>query len=220
MAIVVKLEDKMGNDLRVANAARQTFGAGFKEWSEIPRTNRGRSDRQLIEDLASDEHWLPFRHPHVTLSCCAPVAVARQLAKHQVGFSWSEISRRYKTKGITCHLISQWRAAPATARQGSGDALPSAVQKYLGDLQRINDQACLESYRLALEAGAAPEQARFLLPQSMDILWTWTGSLLGMAYLFNRRTHPDTQGETREFAQLVAEQVEPHFPVCWKALTS
>lgn len=208
-----------GDDLLVANAARRSFGVEHSEWSETPRAARGRSDRELVMDLAGDEHELPFRHPHVTLSCTAPLPVARQLGKHQVGFSWSEISRRYKTEGLTFHTIAEWRCVPEDRRQGSGFALHTGLQNRLLAMQIANINRCLNDYEEALTIGASPEQARFLLPQSMDIAWTWTGSLLAWATLYNRRRHPDAQAETRAFAEACATVIEPLFPVSWPALT-
>lgn len=216
--ISVTYVDHLGNDLLVANAARRSFDAGHAAWSDVARTPRGRSDGQLVADLARDGHDLPFRHPQVTLACTAPLPVARQLGKHQVGFSWSEVSRRYKTKGLTFHQIGHWRADLKDRRQGSGEALPGDTQNALDALQLANIQHCLDEYELALDLGASPEQARFLLPQSMDVVWTWTGSLLGWAALVKGRTHPDAQAETREFARLVEEIVSHLFPVSWAAL--
>lgn len=217
--ISAELVTHSGDDLLIANALRRSFGAGYDAWSEEPRTPRGRSDRQLIEDCAREGHLLPFRHPQVTLSCTAPLPIARQLGKHQVGMSWSETSRRYITKGLTFHEMAEWRSAPADKRQGSGERLPGDVQNSLDVVQRVNIAACIANYEGALALGASPEQARFLLPQSMDVLWTWTGSLLAWAQLWRQRHHSDTQAETREFADNVARIVEPLFPVSWKALT-
>jgi thymidylate synthase (FAD) len=211
-------EPPTGTDLTVANAARRSFGASFDAWSEEPRTRRGRSDRQLIEDLARDGHELPFRHPHVMLTCTAPVPVARQLGKHQVGFSWSEISRRYKTTGLSCHQIEAWRADVIDRRQGSGVRLTARAQEALVALQMANIERCVGEYQAALELGAAPEQARFLLPQSMDVAWTWTGSLLAWSDLCAKRRHADTQEETRAFAEAVSRVIAPLFPVSWVAL--
>lgn len=216
--ISVEYVDHMGNDLRVANAARKSFGADYQEWSETPRTPRGRSDRELVEDLADDGHILPFRHPHLTLEGVAPLPVARQLEKHQVGFTWSEISRRYQTKGLTFHKIDVWRRAAEEKRQGSGPPVDSNVQALLESIQQVSERDAVNAYKQALRLGAAPEQARFLLPQSMDVYWTWTGSLLGFANLYIGRTHPDVQAETRQFAEGVAAICAPLFPVAWKAL--
>jgi thymidylate synthase (FAD) len=217
--IEVRLVAKHGDDLLVANAARRSFGAEHAEWSNAPRSKRGRSDRELIEDLARDGHELPFRHPHVTLACTAPLPVARQLGKHQVGFSWSETSRRYKTGGLTFHIISDWRSAPDDRRQGSGQSLDGADDNTLRAIQLRNIETCVADYEAALKLGASPEQARFLLPQAMDVCWTWTGSLLAWATLYNRRRHPDTQAETRAFVEAVVEVIAPLFPVSWQALT-
>lgn len=209
----------LGSDLVVANAARRSFDARHATWTEEARGPRGRSDRQLVADLARDGHLLPFRHPQITLACTAPVPIARQLGKHQVGFSWSEVSRRYKTKGITFHQINGWRADVKDRRQGSGDGVDEATDNTLSAIQWRNIQRCVAEYEQALEFGASAEQARFLLPQSMDVAWTWTGSLLGWASVVAGRSHPDVQAETRDFATRVAEVVGPLFPVSWAALT-
>ena len=37
----------------------------------------------------------------------------------------------------------------------------------------------VEKYEQLLDAGLAPEQARFVLPQGMITRWIWTGSLYG-----------------------------------------
>jgi thymidylate synthase (FAD) len=207
-----------GTDLLTANAARRSFDHSHAQWSDAPRGRRGRSDPQLIADLAEDGHLLPFRHCHVTLACTAPLPIARQLGKHQVGFSWSEVSRRYKTKGIALHDIETWRADVPDRRQGSGEALDARTNALLCQVQDRVHAECRRAYDYALTMGASPEQARFLLPQSMDVSWTWTGSLLGWSALVRGRSHPDAQAETREFANRVAEVVAPLFPVSWAAL--
>lgn len=214
----VEYVEHLGSDLTVANAARRSFGKGFDTWSEEPRTARGRSDRELVESLASEGHWLPFRHPHVILSCEAPLPVARQLGKHQVGLSWSETSRRYITRDMAFYRIDTWRAAPEDRRQGSGPDLPDETQRYLRALQCRVENYATSAYREALGAGASPEQARFLLPQSMEVGWTWTGSLLSWANLVRGRRHPDAQQETRAFAQMVEDVIQPLYPVSWGAL--
>lgn len=193
---------------------------GYDQWSDTPRTPRGRSDPELMKDLANDGHLLPFRHPHITLSCDSPVPIARQLGKHQVGFEWSETSRRYKTKGIEFYRIGhRWRAAPSNARQGSGNTLSQELQEELAIIEDSVINLCILSYERALELGATPEQARFLLPQSMEVSWTWTGSLLAWNHLYKQRTHKDTQLECREFAEEVGKIMRRLFPHAWSALT-
>ena len=65
-----------GSDLLVVNAARVSFAKESKRFND--------KDQKLITYLAEYKHWLPFRHPQVTLRCKAPMFVARQLGKHHV----------------------------------------------------------------------------------------------------------------------------------------
>lgn len=212
--------DHMGSDLMIVNAARKSFGAGYETWSEEPRTPRGRSDRELMFDLAGSGHYLPFRHPHITVECDAPIPVARQLGKHQVGLDWSEISRRYKTKGIEFYRIGRgWRADVKDRRQGSGELLPGNKQTTLMHLEDQAIQRSIDNYLQALNIGASPEQARFLLLQGMIVSWTWTGSLLAFYHLHKLRSHPDTQLETRQFALQCETIMQRLYPVAWEALT-
>lgn len=217
----VEYVSHMGDDLLVANVARKSFGANFTEFSWVPRTARGRSDDELIVSLADDGHYLPFRHPHIILECADALPIARQLGKHQVGLEWSEISRRYKTKDIQfTKLDNQWRADVSDRRQGSGGLLPEGVQDHLKTIQARNISRSLQDYQDALDLGAAPEQARYLLPQSMNAEWTWTGSLLAFAHMYKQRNHADAQKEVRDFAVAAAAIIEPLYPVSWSALMS
>lgn len=148
--MTIKYVAHMGTDLLVANAARKSFGAGFTNFrtrEDGPRVPSGRSDEELIDSLATDGHWLPFRHPHLTVECDAPIPIARQLGKHQVGFEWSEISRRYKVNGITFyHFDGRWRADVDDRRQGSGDLLLGAFQDQLDAIQHRNVTNCIHDY--------------------------------------------------------------------------
>ena len=76
----VELIDHMGSDLTVVNAARVSFGKR-KETFTI-------SDVGLVQYLAKHNHWSPFGHASLQFHIKAPVFVARQLVKHQVGLDW------------------------------------------------------------------------------------------------------------------------------------
>ena len=95
----VELIDKMGSDLSVVNAARVSFGKRKTEMSA--------GDEKLIKYLAKHGHWSPFGHASLQFRIKAPVFVARQLVKHQIGLTWNEISRRYvdyERKVVDPHL--------------------------------------------------------------------------------------------------------------------
>ena len=82
----VELIDKMGTDLTIVNAARVSFGKRKTEMSE--------GDEKLIKYLAKHGHWSPFGHASLQFRIKAPIFVARQLVKHQIGLTWNAISRR------------------------------------------------------------------------------------------------------------------------------
>ena len=84
---MVELIDKMGSDLSVVNAAR----VSYSKQKDVFDT----SDEKLIEYLAEHNHWSPFAHASLQFRIEAPIFVARQLVKHQVGLVWNEVSRRY-----------------------------------------------------------------------------------------------------------------------------
>ena len=75
----VELIDKMGSDLSVVNAARVSFNKRKFAWEE--------KDEKLIKYLAEHNHWSPFAHATLQFRIKAPIYVARQLVKHQVGLS-------------------------------------------------------------------------------------------------------------------------------------
>ena len=107
----VELIDHMGNDASVVNAARVSFGKRIKEMSE--------GDTKLIRYLAKHNHWSPFGHASLQFRIKAPVFVARQLVKHQVGLTWNEISRRYVDYEPEFYEVDKWRGKPINKKQGS-----------------------------------------------------------------------------------------------------
>ena len=74
-------------------------------------------------------------------------------------------------------------------------------------------------YQKMVASGVCAEQARAVLPLSSFTEWVWTGSLLFWARVYNLRIQPDTQAETRLFAELIDEHLASLFPISWKALT-
>jgi len=66
--------------------------------------------------------------------------------------------------------------------------------------------------------GICTEQARAILPQAAITEWVWTGSLLFWSRVYDLRSADNTQAETREFADLLDEQMTALFPISWEAL--
>jgi len=226
----VELKDFMGSDLSVVNAARVSF-AKESEWETTESflddnitkeicTELSVKDAKLISYLATHGHWSPFAHSSLTFHIKAPIFVARQLVKHQVGGVWNEVSRRYVDDPPTFYLPKVWRGKPVNAKQGSSGEVD--LEETLNPHDDIFPEWVVESalagYNSLLKAGVAPEQARMILPQNTMTEWWWTGSLMFFARVCKQRLDPHAQEETRNIAQLINDKIPKEFEHSWKAL--
>ena len=230
----VTLIDHMGDDLSVVNAARVSFGKRVeldlsqyddveyaKCLTQIPLLQD--RDIKLIKYLAKHNHWSPFGHASMQFHIKAPVFVARQLIKHQVGLVWNEVSRRYVNYEPEFYTPEIWRASAENKKQGSSDEEIDINPSTGSGPQMVDDyQQVLKSakwtYEHLLELGVCPEQARMVLPQSMMTEWYWSGTLYAFASICNLRCKPEVQLETQMIAKEIDIQAGKLFPVSWEAL--
>jgi thymidylate synthase (FAD) len=231
-------------DRDVANFARQSFAKLAENFTEEQNNNlirflaRGMASgdwEQLIKEIESGtgtnvsaknlaaylrsipEHWVPFGHPHISIRMSAPVPIARQAFKHKIGFVESEESRRYISTRPTLHIPSAFRASAKNVKQGSAGKHPNSVKwidQYLDSAHKMVD-----IYEAAIQDGVCPEQARFFLPQGVEVNWLWTGSLYAYANFYNQRSDSHAQQEIQDLAEQVNQIIAPLYPVSWAALT-
>jgi thymidylate synthase (FAD) len=199
----VNLIDVMGTDLSVVNAARVSFAKESNEFSK--------QDAKLIHYLAKHNHWSPFGHASLQFRIKAPIFVARQLVKHQVGLVWNEVSRRYVDDEPEFYIPSEWRLKADDKKQGSSDE--TIDYNIHGTMEYVK-----QTYDNLLKANVAPEMARMVLPQNLYTEWYWSGTLMAFARVCNLRCKPDTQWETQQIANLIDIESKQHFPTSWRAL--
>jgi len=209
----VTLIDHMGSDLTVVNAARVSFN------KESQRENNGNindlrmEDKHLIKYLAKHGHWSPFSHCFLQFRIEAPLFVARQLVKHQVGLAWNEVSRRYVDYTPKFYTPQSWRKKADNVKQGSSD---DTIDYHIGSYTR----SAIAEYERMLDVGIAPEMARMVLPQNMYTEWYWSGSLYAFSRVVNQRLDKTAQAETRYIADLISQAAARFdFKYSWKALT-
>jgi len=207
----VELLEVFGSDLTVVNAARVSMG---KESTVMTP-----GDAKLIKYLATHKHVSPFFHPQIRLRLRMPIPIAREWFRHTVGFSRNEISRRYVDTDPEFFEPTMWRQRNPSVKQGSMD-IPVQEHTKVVDKVKVWHTQALDLYKDLLESGVCPEQARFVLPQSMYTEFIETGSLYGYARLCGLRDAPDAQKEIRDYAQQVSALLEKKFPVSWSALIS
>ena len=212
----VRLMDKMGSDLTVVNAARVSF-AKESGWDIIPEGGEtegilNQSDEKLIKYLAKHNHWSPFGHCSMQFHIKAPIFVARQLVKHQVGLVWNEVSRRYVDDEPEFYIPKSWRLRPdKSIKQGSSDE--TIDYDIAGTMSYVKT-----TYHNLLREQVAPEMARMVLPQNMYTEWYWSGTLMAFARVCNLRCAKDTQWETQQIANKIDRFGAEFFPYSWVEL--
>ena len=201
----VRLIYHMGSDLSVFNAARVSFAKEHKEFKDP-------ADTRLINYLAKHNHWSPFGHATMQLHIKAPIFVARQLVKHQVGLTWNEVSRRYVNEEPEFYIPKEWRLAADNKKQGSSkETIDIPWAKGINEIPK-------KYYKDLLKLGVAPEMARMVLPQSMMTEWYWSGTLYAFARVCNLRCKPDAQKETQDVGWGIDKHARRLFPASWQAL--
>ena len=208
-SIYVHRMDSMGSDLTVANAARVSFDKHKDELDD--------SDEKLIAFLAKHGHWSPFAHVSQQLKIDAPIFIARQLQKHQIGLAWNEVSRRYVDSTPEFYTPTEWRKRAKDKKQGSLSE-PIASQGIANAIKKEAEIVCVNAYNALLRKDVCPEQARMVLPQSLMTSWYWTGSVYAFSRVCNLRLKEDAQAETREVAESISNHCAIMFPISWKNL--
>lgn len=210
-ACSVELIDSMGDDLRVANAARVSFDKWRDEFTK--------KDERLIAYLANHDHWTPFSQVVISIRFGAPIFTARQWFKGQVGVTRNEVSRRYVDTPPEFYIPDTFHARPSDGiKQGSGEKLNDNMQTWMTRTAHHYADQALERYNNMITDGIAPEEARIFLPQNTMTSWVETGSLAYYARTCRLRLDGHAQKAIQELAGQVSDIVADVAPVSWKFL--
>ena len=207
------------------NSLIQFLARGMKtaDWDALIKTMlTGIKTKEEANELARylrkiPEHWVPFGHPHITIRMSAPVPIARQAFKHKIGLLESEESRRYVSHTPVLYVPDAFRSAAASVKQGSGDVHPDT--DLIREAYISHCEEGIRLYEQMIQDGVCPEQARFILPQGVEVNWVWTGSLYAYANFYNQRSDSHAQKEIQELAEQINQIIAPLYPVSWAALT-
>lgn len=212
----VEYVDHLGSDINVVNAARVSFAKEVVEFDL-------EKDTKLINYLTKHNHWSPLAHTAVTIRVKAPIFMARQFVKHQIGLVWNEESRRYISDEPEFYIPEVFRGKPVNAKQGSSEDVVGWLESCTDGMspsELVYDQTAfaLNAYEVLLQGGVAPEQCRMVLPQNVMTNWMWTGSLVAFARVCKLRLDSHAQKEAQELAKLIHDVIAPLYPVSWQAL--
>lgn len=197
----VELLSHYGDDKMIVDVARVSYG---KEASNY----KDEQNIKLINYLVKHGHTSPFRHPKLQFRISCPIYVERQLFKHSVGIDVNSISGRYVDFSDRYYEIEQFRTQSKDSKQGSGEDLHTIDNESCLRIQENIINKCKEAYNELLLLGVSKEQARSVLPLSLETEFIWTGSLQAFVHMCNLRLKKDTQKETRDVVELMLQQIK------------
>lgn len=237
--IGVELIDFMGNDLRVSNVAKVSFNKWDDESLEINDRQKGLLS-YLATGLPSNErddwekrakastHFTPYGHCFLTVRCAAPLFLARQLVKHQIGLCWNEESRRYISDDVALWMPKQVHKKPENVKQGASPEQHTALMyayndgdgdvhtDALGMIEHYSKES-VQAYYQMIDARVAPEEARIVLPLNSVTHWIWSGSLMAFMRVVKQRVDSHAQGAAQEFGGKLLSILMDKFPESVKA---
>ena len=216
--MTVELVDHMGDDASIVRAMMvSTQGADALE----AESSYGR-----INFLMKNRHGTPFEHASMTFYMEMPIFVFREFHRHRIGWSYNEMSGRYKELPPTFYVPAPNRNLVQVGKAGAYEFVPGDSDQYNGaisTMQQVYGEAYY-AYKQMLENGVAKEVARVVLPvgtYSAQFATCNPRSL--MAFLSLRTKHENAKFPSfpqREI-EMVAEEMETVFaglfPMTWKA---
>lgn len=204
----VRLIDFMGNDDRIVQAARVSYGKG---------TKTKREDAGLIDYLMRNKHTSPFEQVEFTFHIKMPIFVARQWIRHRTA-SLNEYSGRYSIMTEDRFLPDTWRTQSAVNKQGSenfsrDDVFTDAMDSLTMDVYDVSHQ----SYESLLENGVAKELARIVLPLSTYTEMYWKMDLHNLLHFLALRLDWHAQEEIQQYGIVLGEIVKKICPMTWNS---
>lgn len=134
---------------------------------------------------------------------------------------WNEVSGRYVEFEPEFYIPEKIRKQSVSNKQGSSNESLDSVTLFsdskIGERESVNaikffEDSCSATYgayKELVNAGAAKEVARMLLPQNIYSECIWTCSLQTLMHFLGQRLKNDAQYEIRQYANAIFQLLEP-----------
>ena len=206
----VMLANRMGDDLAVVNAARQSFGNTEFEMTE---KNKG-----LINFLMRERHGTPFEMVTFTFNAKVPIFVMREWIRHRIG-SFNEYSGRYTKMIEDFYIPMESKVRSQTGKPGAYvfEPVDSHKAKAVRAAMTVFSKSAWWLYEALLKMGVAKEVARMILPVNYYTQFTWTVNLRSLLNFISLRSHETAMFEIREYSRAIETLISEVVPVSYKA---
>jgi thymidylate synthase (FAD) len=209
----VRLDDVMGSDLSVVNAARVSFARRKEEMDD--------SDAGLIRFLMRERHGTPFEHNAFRFHIRCPIFVAREWMRHRIS-SFNEFSLRYAKATEDFYVPEPQDVRTQVGKPGAytfDPVEPELAEQTRDALREVYEHA-YTTYERLVDAGVAREVARSVLPVGAYTEFYWTVNARSLMNFVSLRTSETAQREIRRYAEAVERFLEQHMPITYAAFVA
>ena len=203
----LELQDVMGDDLSIVNAARVSF---------LGESKGPEKDKKLLFYLLRNRHTSPFEMVEFKWRLRAPVVVFWQLVRHRTAHINLQSGRYTAFADNDFYVPTEWRKQSKDNKQASDGVInPDEDAELTQELLEHYDRS-YALYEKALAAGVAREQARLFLP-AFALYYTsvWKIDAHNLMHFLSLRMASDAQWEIREYANAMYQIFKDVLP--WTA---
>jgi thymidylate synthase (FAD) len=206
----IKLVDYMGDDSRIVQSARVSYGKGTKSYRE---------DSGLINYLLRNDHTSPFEQVVFTFHVKLPIFVARQWIRHRTA-RLNEISGRYSIMKNEFYVPKNKDIAPQSTNNKQGRTLKPFDKNLCDDIRSSLEKSYKDSYSVydeLIKKNTAKELARISLPLSLYTEWYWQIDLHNLFRFLKLRMDGHAQKEIRDYANVLFKIIKEICPIATNA---
>jgi thymidylate synthase (FAD) len=201
----VGLIDIMGDDERICDAARVSYGKNKQK--RTPEENR-----HLIRYMLRNGHSSPFEQVELVFHIKLPIFVMRQHIRHRTA-SVNEYSGRYSEMSNEFYFpeATYLMKQSNNNKQGRDGVIADTdiIQKIMMNVY----EASYNGYMYLLEKfDLARELARIIMPVANYTECYWKIDLKNLLHYFSLRRDGHAQKEIRDFADAMFKLVKPYVP--------
>lgn len=191
----IELQDLMGDDLSIVNAARVSY---------LGESKGPDQDKKLLFYLLRNRHTTPFEQVEFKFRVRAPVMVWWQWARHRT-WNFNAQSGRYTAFAEDNYYFpSTWRRQAESNKQMSEGVLSDAEGAELTASLAAHYERSFALYQRALQMGVARELARVFLP-GFSLYYTWVAKTdaHNLMHFMDLRMGAHAQEEIRAYAKTI-----------------
>lgn len=204
----IELQDVMGDDLAIVNAARVSF---------LGESKGDDKDKKLLFYLLNHHHTSPFEQVEFKFRVRAPVVTWWQWVRHRTWNFNAQSGRYVAFEENDFYTPSVWRRQSPSNKQASlGELTPEEGAPFTQALLE-HYEAGYALYEKAIAAGIAREQARVFLP-GFSVYYTWVCKVdaHNLMHFMSLRMAEEAQHEIRVYAEAIYQHFfKPALP--WTA---